>query len=384
MTGWDAAAAVPLLIWLYLLLARGRFWLPRTLPSAADGMRGRVVAIIPARNEAEHIAQAVASLLGQRWAGELQLIVVDDGSTDDTAGAARRAAADAGAGARLTLLPGAPLPPGWSGKLWAMAQGVAAAERLEPDYLLFTDADIEHASDSVAALVTQAERQRRDLVSVMVRLSSATWAERCLIPAFVFFFFKLYPPRWIAMRGARTAGAAGGCILIRPAALARAGGLQTIRGEIIDDCALAARVKASGGSLWLGLSRTTRSLRVYGSFAEIGAMISRTAFNQLRHSWALLAGSLAGLAITYMAPPLLIATGVPPCMALGALAWAAMTLCYAPMVRFYRLAPAYALLLPAVALFYAGATLHSALCYASGRGGQWKGRAQDTRAGGAA
>ena len=373
-------AWVPLLIWLYLLFARGRFWAPRTLPSAAGPVGGRVVAVVPARNEAEHIGRAVGSLLAQDRIGQLQVIVVDDGSSDDTAGAARRAAAAAGAAARLTVLTGAPLAPGWSGKLWAMSQGVAAAARHAPDYLLFTDADIEHASDSVASLVAQAECEQRDLVSVMVRLSSATWAERCLIPAFVFFFFKLYPPRWIAARAARTAGAAGGCILIRPAALARAGGLEAIGGEIIDDCALAARVKASGGSLWLGLSSRTRSLRVYGSFAEIGAMISRTAFNQLRHSWVLLGASLAGLAVTYGAPPLLLATGAPECMLLGGLAWALMTLCYLPMVRFYRLAPTYALLLPAVALFYAGATLHSALRYALGRGGQWKGRAQDVRA----
>jgi hopene-associated glycosyltransferase HpnB len=382
MSGSCLAAALPLALWLYLLLARGRFWLPRLLPAAAAVVRGRIVAIVPARNEAEHIGRAVRSLLAQRWDGELRVVGVADGSTDGTAGEARRAAAAAGGEGRLTVLTGAPLAPGWSGKLWAMAQGVAAAEPLAPDFLLFTDADIEHAGDSVAALAAEAERQRRDLVSVMVRLSSATWAERCLIPAFVFFFFKLYPPRWIASGASRTAAAAGGCILIRPAALARAGGLEAIRGEIIDDCALAARVKASGGSLWLGLARDTRSLRVYGSFAEIGAMISRTAFNQLRHSWVLLGASLAGLAVTYVAPPLLLASGAPLCMALGGLAWALMTLAYLPLVRFYRLAPAYALLLPAVALFYAGATLHSALRYASGRGGQWKGRAQDARAAG--
>ena len=375
-------AGVPLAIWLYLLLARGRFWLPQTLPSATGRGAGRVVAVVPARNEAEHIGRAVGSLLAQDWDGALHVIVVDDGSTDGTADEARRAAVAAGAGRGVTVLGGAPLAPGWSGKLWAMSQGVEAAARLAPDYLLFTDADIEHGRDSVASLIEQAERERRDLVSVMVWLSSATWPERCLIPAFVFFFLKLYPPRWIAERGARTAGAAGGCILIRPAALERAGGLAAIRAELIDDCALAARVKASGGSLWLGLSDGTRSLRVYGRFAEIGAMISRTAFNQLRHSWWLLAGSLAGLAVTYGLAPLLLLSADPLCRMLGALAWALMTLAYLPLVRFYRLAPTYALLLPAVAVFYAGATVHSALRYALGRGGQWKGRAQDTHGAG--
>ena len=378
-----AAGALPLAIWAYLLLARGRFWRPDTLPAPGPGVSARVVAVVPARNEAEHIAQAVGSLLTQRWDGQVQVIVVDDGSTDGTADVARQAAAAAGAAERLTVISGAALPQGWTGKLWAMAQGVRAAERLEPQYLLFTDADIEHAEDSVSALVAQAQRQGRDLVSVMVRLSSATWAERCLIPAFVFFFFKLYPPAWIGERGRRTAGAAGGCILIRPAALARAGGLESIRAAIIDDCALAGRVKASGGSLWLGLSATTRSLRVYGSVGEIGAMISRTAFNQLRHSWWLLGASLAGLALTYVTPPLWVASAEPLCVALGAAAWLLMTLAYLPMVRFYDLPSVYALLLPAVAVFYAGATLHSALRYAAGRGGQWKGRAQDVRAGGA-
>ncbi len=374
-----AAAAVPLLIWLYLALFRGGFWRPRTLPPAAIAARARVAAIVPARNEAEHIARAVQSLLAQRFQGELRVFVVDDGSTDGTAAAARAAAAAIGASERLTVLSGAPLPPGWTGKLWAMSQGVQAAAAWQPDYLLFTDADIAHAPDGVAALVSQAVITGRDLVSVMVRLSSATWAERCLIPAFVFFFFKLYPPRWIAAADARTAGAAGGCMLVRPAVLERAGGLAAIRGRIIDDCALAGLLKRAGGSLWLGLSDTTRSLRVYGRFADIGAMISRTAFHQLRHNWLLLAGSLAGLLVTYVVPPLLLLTGDPLCMALGAAAWAVMTLCYLPLVRFYRLPAAYALLLPGVALFYAAATLHSAIRYARGRGGEWKGRAQDVR-----
>lgn len=374
-----AAAGLPALIWLYLAVFRGGFWRPRTLPAPRRAPRSSVVVIVPARNEARTIGRAVRSLLGQRFEGQLRLFVIDDGSTDGTAETARAAAEAAGAGERLTVLAAAPLPPGWTGKLWAMSQGVAAAKPLAPDYLLFTDADIEHAPDSVAALVSHAACTARDLVSVMVRLSCVTWAERCLIPAFVFFFFKLYPPRWIAAPRAHTAGAAGGCMLIRPAALERAGGLESIRGHIIDDCALAARVKGSGGALWLGLSSTTRSLRVYGRLSEIGAMISRTAFHQLRHSWLLLAAALAGLLVTYVAPPLLLLTGDPACAALGGVAWAAMTLCFLPLVRFYRLPWAYALLLPAIALFYAAATLHSALRYARGRGGEWKGRAQDVR-----
>lgn len=380
-----AAAAVPLAIWLYLLLARGGFWrVSRALgpqsPPAGTSVSphvARVIAVVPARNEAEGIGRAVSSLLAQTLAPPIHVIVVDDGSTDGTAEVARQAAEGCGAGERLTVLRGTPPAPGWTGKLWAMSQGVAAATAREPDFLLLTDADIEYAPGEVAALAGKAEAQRLDLVSLMVRLSTATFAERCLIPAFVFFFLKLYPPAWIASPRSALAGAAGGCMLIRPAALVRAGGLAAIRHHIIDDCALARVVKSSGGRIWLGLARQTLSLRVYGSFAEIGAMISRTAFNQLRHSYLLLTGTLLGLLATYVAPPLLLLTRQPDLMILGAAAWLLMTACYLPMVRFYRVPAASALLLPAVALFYAAATVRSAIEYAAGRGGRWKGRAQD-------
>ncbi len=383
----QAAAAVPLAIWLYLLLARGGFWRvaralgPPALPAAAAAgpHPRRVVAIIPARNEAEGIGKAVRSLLAQTLAPPIRVIVVDDGSTDGTAEAARRGAESLGAGERLTVARGTPPAPGWTGKLWALSQGVAAAAAGNPDFLLLTDADIEYAPGEVAALAAVAEAGQLDLVSLMVRLSTATFAERCLIPAFVFFFLMLYPPAWIASSRSAVAGAAGGCMLIRPAALARAGGLAAIRGNIIDDCALARAVKSAGGHIRLGLARQTRSLRVYGSSAQIGAMISRTAFNQLRHSYLLLAATLLGLLATYLAPPLLLLTHRPGMMALGAAAWVLMTACYLPMVRFHRVASAYALLLPAVALFYAAATVHSAVQYAAGRGGRWKGRAQDVR-----
>jgi hopene-associated glycosyltransferase HpnB len=320
-------------------------------------------------------------LLAQTLSPPIHVIVVDDGSTDGTAAEAKRAAEAAAAGERLTVLPGKPPAPGWTGKLWAMSQGVAAATAHNPGFLLLTDADIEYAPGDVAQLAGQAEAEHLDLVSLMVRLSTATLAERCLIPAFVFFFLKLYPPGWIASPRFSTAGAAGGCMLIRPAALAHAGGLAAIRSCIIDDCALAQAVKSSGGRIWLGLARQTRSLRVYGTFAEVGAMISRTAFNQLRHSYLTLAATLLGLLVTYLAPPLLLLSGEPVLIGLGAAAWLLMTACYLPMVRFYRLPAAYALTLPAVALFYAAATVRSAVEYAAGRGGRWKGRVQDVRSG---
>jgi hopene-associated glycosyltransferase HpnB len=392
-----AAAAVPLIIWLYLLLARGGFWRvshalgptwARAVPAAAaagtDGAPASptVIAVVPARNEAGGIGRAVSSLLAQRLGTALRVIIVDDGSTDGTADEARRAAEATGRADRLTLIRGTAPPAGWTGKLWAMSQGVDAACARHPDFLLLTDADIEYAPEDVAALTRAAEAEQLDLVSLMVRLSAATLAERCLIPAFVFFFLKLYPPAWIASPWSSAAGAAGGCMLLRPTALARAGGLVSIRCCIIDDCALARAVKRSGGRIRLGLAQDTRSLRVYGSLAEIGAMISRTAFNQLRHSYALLAATLLGLFATYVAPPLLLLTGNPVMMGLGAAAWLLMTVCYLPMVRFHRLSPIYALILPAVALFYAGATVHSAIQYATGKGGKWKGRAQDVRSAG--
>ena len=389
----QAAAAVPLAIWLYLLLARGGFWrVSRTLqrqrsslPDVGAGRRaGRVVAVIPARDEVGSIGKAVCSLLAQTLEVPIHIIVVDDGSTDGTAEEARRAAEAVGAsaGARLTVLPGTPPAPGWTGKLWALSQGVAAASARHPDFLLLTDADIEYAPGELAALADKAQAEHLDLASLMVRLSTATFAERCLIPAFVFFFLKLYPPAWIASARSAVAGAAGGCMLVRPASLARAGGLAAIRGCIIDDCALAHAIKSSGGRIWLGLARQTRSLRVYGTFGEIGAMISRTAFNQLRHSYAALAATLLGLAVTYLAPPLLLLSREPVVIGLGAAAWLLMTASYLPMVRFYRVATVYALTLPAVALFYAAATVHSAIQYAAGRGGRWKGRAQDIRSAG--
>ncbi len=375
------AAALPLLIWLYLLFARGGFWrAPLRLPQSSKPAPPRaVVAVIPARDEAHVIGQAVGSLLRQRFPGTIHIVVVDDGSSDDTAGAALAAARPSASG-ELTVLESAPLAPGWTGKLWAMSQGVKFAAERRPDYLLLTDADIHHEPENVAALVEHAEAESRDLVSYMVKLSVASFAERCLIPSFVFFFFKLYPPAWISSSRLRTAAAAGGCMLVRPQALTRIGGLQSIRSEIIDDCALARAVKGSGGSIWLGLTRTARSLRSYGTFREIGRMISRTAFNQLRHSYGLLALTITGLAVTYLVPPLLLLAGDPLTSALAAGAWALMSLAYAPMVRFYGLSSLWSLTLPAVALFYGSATVHSAVQYGRGRGGRWKGRAQDLRA----
>jgi hopene-associated glycosyltransferase HpnB len=377
-------ACIPVVVWIYLLFARGGFW--RVAPHLAalppdPALSRKVVAVVPARDEAEVIGAAVTSLLRQSFQGSIHIVVVDDESTDGTARSATEAAAGVGAAANLTVIRGTPVPPGWTGKLWAMAQGVEAARALGPDYVLFTDADIQHDRDNIASLVTNAEVYDRALVSYMVRLSAVTLAERCLIPAFVFFFLKLYPPAWVASARSALAAAAGGCILIRPQALSRMGGLAAIRSEIIDDCALARGVKRTGGRIWLGLTRSTQSNRIYGSFSQIAGMISRTAFNQLRHSYALLVVTVLGLFLTYVFPLLLLFAHDAILVACGILAWGLMSFCYGPMVRFYGVSSLWSLCLPAIALFYGGATVHSAVQYGLGRGGKWKGRVQDSRVG---
>jgi hopene-associated glycosyltransferase HpnB len=353
-------------VWVYLLLARGGFWRipkPSRVREAAVPAHANVVIVIPARDEAASIGQALDSLVDQA-----SIIVVDDHSSDATADVASRHGA--------TVLSSRPLPPGWTGKMWAAAQGVDAALATRPDYVLLTDADIVHAPGNVAGLVARAEAHGFDLVSLMVRLRTESFAERALIPAFVFFFLKLYPPAWIASPRHRTAGAAGGCMLIRRETIERIGGIERIRGELIDDCALARAVKRTGGKVWLGLTRESRSIRAYGGFGEIWRMISRTAFTQLNYSPLLLCGTLAGLALTYLAPPVLALTFSRVAAPLGAAAWLMMSISYAPMLRIYGRSILWAPALPLVALFYAGATIDSAVRYWTGRGGAWKGRTQ--------
>jgi hopene-associated glycosyltransferase HpnB len=368
-----AIGASSLAIWLYLLLARGAFW--RMRPDIYTGTPGTpapsVTAVVPARNESDVVARSVASLGAQRYAGEFHITLVDDASQDGTAAIAQQAAP----GLRVISAP--PLPPGWTGKMWAVAEGVRGVRAATSDYLLLTDADIVHPPDHVAALVARAEEGGYDLVSYMVRLHCLSLAEQALIPAFVFFFFLLYPPAWIRDPRRRTAGAAGGCILIRRAALERIGGIARIAGELIDDCALARAVKQSGGRVWLGLSDTAASLREYRTFGEIGRMISRSAYTQLGHSPLVLAGTVAGLAMTYLAPPLLTLLAPRGAAAgMGAMAWLLMTAAYWPAVRYTTRHWFWAPLLPLIALFYVGATLHSAVAHWRGRGGMWKGRAQ--------
>jgi hopene-associated glycosyltransferase HpnB len=372
-----AAGVVAAATWIYLLIFRGAFWRiePDERAPATASLRS-VVAVIPARDEADVIGDAVGSLLAQDYAGRLDIVIVDDHSSDGTAEVVRAAAAAAGATDRVTVIQAAPVPAGWTGKLWAVRQGTTIAAERRPDYLLLTDADIVHASDNLRQLIARAEGGGYDLVSLMVRLHCHGLWERLLVPAFVFFFFKLYPPRWVADSGRGIAAAAGGCMLLRGETLRQIGGVDSIRHEIIDDCALARRVKTVG-RVWLGIADETRSVRPYGSWRPLWDMISRCAFAQLNYSAGILVVLMAGMAVTYLVPPLLVLlSGSKLGMALGGAVWLAMAASFMPMLRLYRCPPLVALLLPAIATFYMAATLGSAVQYWRGRGGMWKGRFQ--------
>jgi hopene-associated glycosyltransferase HpnB len=377
-------AVFAVVTWSYLVLARGLFWRTRSAqPSAMEktGFSGGVVAVVPARNEAELIGPVVTSLLNQSVA--MPVILVDDESADGTVDVARRAAEKTCKADALIVIQSKPLPAGWTGKLWAMHQGIERARALNPAWHLLTDADVLHGPEIAANLgfiaSHSASQGPYDLVSFMVKLHCESLAEKLLIPAFVYFFFMLYPPAWIRDTRRSTAGAAGGCILVRAETLERAGGLESIRGAVIDDCSLARLLKQQGGKLWLGLTDQSQSLRRYDTFSQVEHMVSRTAFSQLKHSSLLLLGTIAGMVITYLAPPLLLLTHSRPTIFMGAAAWAAMTITYSAMVRYYRLNLAWALTLPLAAVFFLGATIHSAVKYWNGSGGDWKGRVQDTR-----
>jgi hopene-associated glycosyltransferase HpnB len=324
--------------------------------------------VVPARDEAPFIAESLRSLLAQDYAGTFRVVLVDDGSTDGT-GEVARAIGDP----RLTVLTGLPRPAGWSGKLWAVAQGVAEGGR-SPELFLLTDADIVHDPRHVATLVAQAERQDLDLVSEMVALSCTSLAERALVPAFVFFFQLLYPFAWVNDPLRATAAGAGGTILVRRRALDRIGGIEAVRGALIDDVALARAVKR-GGRIWLGHSALARSVRPYPAFADIWRMVARTAYVQLRHSPVLLALATAGMALTFLVPPLAALFAEAPANWIGLGAWAGMAAAYLPTLRRFGLSPFWGPLLPAVAGFYMAATLGSAWNHWRGRGVAWKGRA---------
>jgi hopene-associated glycosyltransferase HpnB len=371
-------AGLSLALWAGLMGFRGGFWradqrLPETTPELEEWPG--IVCVIPARNEAETISRTVGSLFEQDYPGPVSVIVVDDNSDDGTAEAASGAP---GADDRLTVVTGRALPPGWSGKLWAVHQGLKTADERHPEapYVLFTDADIVHDRQSMRRLAAKAEIGGFDLVSLMVLLHCEGFWERFLIPAFVFFFQKLFPFAWINDPSRSTVAAAGGCMLVRRQALNRVGGIDAIRDSLIDDCALAAEIKKHG-AIWLGLTSRVRSERPYDSLSEIWRMVSRTAFEQLGNSPFLLIGTVAGMGVIYLAPPLAglgLMGGGWAVAAAGLAAWGLMVTAYAPMLRLYGLPMGWGLTLPLAAVLFTLMTVSSAKRYWLGRGSAWKGR----------
>jgi hopene-associated glycosyltransferase HpnB len=379
----ELIAFLALATWLYLIAARGGFWLAteRDEPSSPQPEAWpAVTAVVPARDEASCVADSIGSLLRQDYPGRFSVVLVDDNSSDGTGAVAQRAAAAAGAADRLTVIAGRPLPGGWTGKLWAVHQGVEAADSppSRPDYLLLTDADIVHAPDTVRTLVARAEAGRLVLTSLMAKLRCESPAERALIPAFIFFFQMLYPFAWVNRPRSTMAAAAGGCMLARADALRRAGGVARFCGALIDDCTLAHVLKAQG-PIWLALTERVRSIRPYPHLGDVRRMVARSAYAQLRYSPLLLAGTVLGMAVTYLAPPLLalFSSGSARWMALAA--WALMALAFQPTLRFYRVSPLWGVALPAIAFLFVLFTLDSAWASTRGRGGLWKGRVQTSQ-----
>lgn len=373
-----------LVIWLFLILFWGQFWRINHLLEATpdkdidNNTLPTVCVVIPARNEADVIAISLRSLLLQDYPGNFTIFLVDDQSSDGTANIAQGVAYALDKTQQLQIISSPPLPPGWTGKLWAMAQGVQTASLLKPDYFLLTDADIEHHPSNLRRLVAKAESQKLDLVSIMVRLRCQSFWEQLLIPAFVFFFQKLYPFSWVNNPKKAIAAAAGGCILIHKEALNRIGGLQVIRQALIDDCSLAKAVKSTKGRIWLGLSVLTYSLRPYDSLKTIWDMVARSAYTQLNYSPFLLLGSLLGMTLVYIVPPVGIILGLVfgnwTITLTSVIGYLLMTFAYFPIIRFYKCSSAFAFSLPIISFMYTCMTLDSALQHWQGRGGAWKGR----------
>lgn len=372
-----ALGGLVLAIWLYLIFCQGGFWMAREtdrVSSPKPPIWPDVVAVVPARDEAEVIKRSIGSLLAQDYPGPFRIILVDDGSSDGTGQIARDCAAKQQLSAKLEVIEGSPPPPRWTGKLWAVARGVKQAGP-SAEWLWLTDADIAHDPNCLRELVARAVAEDLVLNSLMVRLRCDSLAERALVPAFVLFFQMLYPFARVNNPSSKVAAAAGGCMLVRRAEFEQAGGVATIASAIIDDCAVGGMMKAQG-PVRLSLTQRSASIRPYGGWREIGAMIARSAYAQLGYSPLLLVGTILGMALVFLAPPSLAVFGHGPARWLGAVAWLLMAVSFQPMLRFYRRSPLWGIALPAIATFYGGATLMSAVHHWQGRGGMWKGRAQ--------
>jgi hopene-associated glycosyltransferase HpnB len=387
LTGLAAVAAAA---WVWLVLGRGWFWrtdvqLPESSRLAVSDDWPSVTVVIPARNEAAVLPFTLPTLLDQDYPGRFQIVVVDDSSTDGTTEVAEGIGA-ASTGPRVHVLAAPPLPDGWAGKVWAMHTGATSVLAQGCDYILLTDADVAHPHDLLRRLVGLARHRDLDLASVMAHLRAVTPFERLLVPAFVYFFGLLYPFRWSNDPRSQTAAAAGGCVLVQRRALERIGGFESIRGEIIDDCALAARIKQTGGRIWLGLGRDIHSVRGYAGLSGVWHVVARTAYTQLAYSPMRLLGTVVALLLAFAAPPiavvvagvgLLVGAAPEPSLAafaVGLLGWGPMTVSYVPMTRWYGGPMFRAVTLPLSAVIYVAMTLDSARRHYAGVGGGWKGR----------
>ncbi|MDJ0582879.1 glycosyltransferase [Crocosphaera sp.] len=383
--------SLSLIIWIYLLLFRGGFWLSnQRINNNLQPLDEypSICAIIPARNEADVLPISLKSLLNQEYSGDFSIILVDDQSDDNTGNVAQEIANICKKDGQLKVISGQPLATGWSGKLWAMKQGIEEANKLDnkPDYLLLTDADIEHHNSNLQELVKQAETEKLAMTSLMVKLRCDSFWEQFLIPAFVFFFEKLYPFSWVNNPRNKMAAAAGGCILIRRQILEEIGGIEVVKQALIDDCSLAAAVKAKlqedreniEQGIWLGLSEKTLSLRPYDNLDSIWNMVARTAYTQLNYSPLLLIGTLLGLTIVYLVAPISLIIGLiinsSAIIILGGITWLLMTISYLPTLKLYQCSVFWGLTLPLIGLLYGLMTLDSAWRHWRGKGGGWKGR----------
>lgn len=380
-------ATLSLLSWLFLLFFWGQFWRGKTnldlcYPTIANELEQypNVWAIIPVRNEAEVIAVSLSSLLQQNYPGEFNIVLVDDQSKDRTAAIAQETARKLNCQAKLHLVTGKTLPAGWKGKIWAIAQGIEylSQQNLEPDYLLLTDGDIQHGQHNLQKLVELAQAKRLDMVSLMVLLRCQSFWEKLLIPAFVFFFEKLYPFEWVNNPQKSMAAAAGGCVLIHRQTLEAVGGISVIRDALIDDCTLAQRVKAQDYKIWLGLTSSNFSVRPYENLKSIWDMVARSAYTQLNYSVWLLLIAVFGMILLYLSSPIALFTGIiqqnTMLTLFGISIWLLMAIAYLPTIRLYQLAPWWSLSLPAIAFLYTLMTIDSARKHWLGEGEVWKGR----------
>jgi hopene-associated glycosyltransferase HpnB len=375
---YDIVAAAVLAAWIYLIAARGGFWLAAVRDDSQPPLQmpwPQVIAVVPARDEADCVAESIGSLLDQHYPGNFSIILVDDQSIDDTAAVALRAAEARGASDRMTIVPGKPPPAGWMGKTWAQQHGIDLAQQRSPRpaYLLLSDADIVHGPDTLAWLVAQAHSTGSVLTSLMAKLNCESFAEQALIPAFIYFFQMLYPFRWVNEPQRRTAAAAGGCMLVNSDTLSQAGGIAAIAGAVIDDCALAKNLKEHG-PIWLGLTERVRSIRLYSRLDDVRRMVTRSAYAQLGYSPLFLAGTIAGLALIYVAPVGFTLLGSGFAQLFGIASWILMAVSFGPTLSFYRMPGWWPPTLPAIALVYMAFTIDSAWQYARMGGGIWKGR----------